>query len=114
MQILKTTLLTILVLMSLIAGGAKIMQMPQELAFLSSLGMGERAVLILGIVQAAGGILLLPPRTRQIGAVVAIIALIVSGLALFASGNMGIGLITLFPIAIAISILTEKKNNETS
>lgn len=112
MQILKITLLTILVLMSLAAGVAKMLQMPQELGFLSSLGIGERTVLILGIVQALGGVLLVPPGTRRIGALLAIFALVVSGVALFASGNTGIGLITLFPIAIGVSIFLEKPGKQ--
>jgi len=114
MQILKIALLTILILMSLAAGAAKILQMPQELEFLSHLGMGARAVMLLGIIQAVGGVLLVPPQSRRIGALIAIVALIVSGLALFTSGNTGIGLITLFPIAIGVSVFLEGKKNPTA
>ena len=109
MQILNIALLSILILMSLAAGVAKILVMPQELAFLSHLGMGESAVMILGIIQAAGGVLLVPPKTRRIGALLAIVALVVSALALFTSGNSGIGLITLFPIAIGVWVFVESK-----
>ncbi|HKJ17301.1 MAG TPA: DoxX family protein [Xanthomonadales bacterium] len=107
MQILKISLITILVLMSLIAGVAKIMQMPQELGFLEHIGMTERAVMILGVIQATGGVLLAIPMARATGAILAVAALAVSGLALFVSGNTSVGLITLFPIAIGIWIITE-------
>ena len=109
MQILKIVLLTVLVLMSLAAGVAKIMAMPQELDFLAHLGMSEMAVRCLGVIQALGGVLLVLPKTRKAGAVLAIIALVVSGLALFVSGNSGVGLITLIPIAIGVMVFKEAK-----
>jgi hypothetical protein len=107
MQILKIALLTILVLMSLVAGFAKIVQMPQELEFLAHLGLGATAVSVVGLVQTAGGMLLLLPKTRLIGAIAAIATLIISSLALFTAGNAAIGLITLFPIAIGVSIILD-------
>lgn len=113
MQTLKIVLLTILVLMSLAAGVAKMMRMPQELAFLAHLGMDGTAVLILGLIQSAGGLLLIPPKTRRIGAVLAVLALIVSALALFAAGSTSVGLITLFPIAIGVWVLSEKTERQS-
>lgn len=107
MQILKIALLTILVLMSLVAGFAKMVQMPQELDFLASLGLGPMAVSVVGVVQTAGGMLLLLPKTRLFGAITAIAALVISSLALFTAGNAAIGLITLFPIAIGVSIILD-------
>jgi hypothetical protein len=107
MQILKVALLTILVLMSLVAGFAKMVQMPQELEFLAHLGLTPMAVTVVGVVQTAGGMLLLLPKTRLIGAIAAIAALVISSLALFTAGNTAIGLITLFPIAIGVSIILD-------
>lgn len=107
MQILKNVLLALLVLMSLGAGVPKIMQMPQELEFLAHLGLGATGVTLLGIVQFAGGILLVPPKTRLTGAVLAVLALGVSAIALVKSGNMALGLITLLPIAIGLSVIAE-------
>lgn len=107
MQILRISLITILILMSLVAGVAKVLHLPQELEFLGHLGMGERAVMVVGVIQVLGGLLLIHPRTRRIGALLAVVALAVSALALFVSGNTSVGLITLFPIAIGISLVME-------
>ncbi len=78
-----------------------------ELEFLAHLGLGARGVTFVGIIQLAGGVLLVPPKTRFSGAILAVVALIISGLALFTAGNVAVGLITLFPIAIGVSVITE-------
>ena len=104
----RITLLTVLVVMSLVAGVAKVMQMLQELEFLFHIGVGTGAVITLGIIQCAGGLLLVMPGIRVLGAVLVVIALAVSCPALFTAGNGAIGLITLFPIAIGVSVITDR------
>jgi len=107
MNIPQTALLTILILMSLVAGVAKIIQMPQELHFLAHLGLSAKAVTWVGLAQFSGGVLLIPPRTRLGGAILAVAALMTSELALFTAGQVAVGLITLFPLAIGVSIIIE-------
>ena len=94
-----------LALLCVAAGIPKIMQMPQELGFLSSIGLTAIGVSVLGVVQLAGGILLLWSRSRLAGALLAALALIVSSAAIFASGNSTFGLVSLLPLVVAIIVI---------
>ena len=47
-----------LAILCVAAGVPKIMQMPQELGFLSNIGFSATGVSILGVLQLAGGVLL--------------------------------------------------------
>ena len=93
-----------LALLSAAAGIPKILQMPQELGFLQFLGFSAAAVSILGIVQLAGGVLLLLKKTRTTGAVLAGIAMLFSSIALYVGGNTRFALITFVPLVIAIVV----------
>lgn len=109
-QIVIRVLAYVLGLLSVAAGIPKIMQMPQELEFLASIGLSGIAVSILGVVQLAGGVMLFLSRTRLAGAVLAALALIVSSAAIFSSGNATFGLISLLPVVVAaIVIYAESK-----
>ena len=91
-----------LALLSFAAGIPKIMQMPQELGFLAALGFSAIAVSVLGLVQVAGGVLLLMARTRFTGAVLAAFALLVSAVALFVGGNTKFAAVSLLPVLLAL------------
>lgn len=105
MTTVNKVFLVLLVLISLGAGIPKIVQMPQELQFLAHLGFSAIAVTILGVIQFSGGILLLVPRTRLVGAVLAVLGLLVSAIALLKGGNSGMGLISFIPVAIGIAVI---------
>lgn len=102
-------------LLSVAAGIPKILQMPQELEFLSAIGLTGIAVSILGAVQFAGGVMLFVARSRLAGAVITAVALAVSSAAIFASGNSTFGLVSLLPLVIAaILILMELKGGSSN
>ena len=92
-------------LLSVAAVIPKILQMPQELAFLDSIGLSGIAVSILGGAQLAGGILLFWSRFRLAGALLAGLALFVSSAAIFSSGDSGFGLISLLPIVLSVIVI---------
>jgi len=107
MRIWKIVLLTILILISLAAGVPKLLQQSQELAFLAHIGLGPVGVTVVGVVQFLAGILLVPKSTRLFGALMAILALAVSAIALVTAGNMTLGLATMVPIAIGIAVAVD-------
>ena len=102
-------LLYALALLSVAAGIPKVLQMPQELGFLSSLGLAGAAVSVLGVVQIAGGVLFAIYRYRPVGAVLAGVAFLVSSVALLAGGNVPFGLLSLLPIAALIVIVYSER-----
>jgi len=100
-KIVTTLLVTLIALLSIAAGAAKVMQTPQEMEFLQGLGLSPSLTVVFGLIQIVGGILLVPPKTRMLGAVIATAALAVSTILIFVGGNLAFGLFSLLPIAMA-------------
>lgn len=101
MKIVSYLIITIVALLSIAAGLAKVMQTPQEMEFLQGAGLNPGLIVVFGVVQILGGLLLVPPKTRMVGAVIAAAAFVVSAVLIFMSGNLVFGLISLLPIALA-------------
>ena len=92
-------------LLNVVAGIPKILQMSQELGFLSAIGFGPTAVSALGVVQVLGGILLFIYQFRIIGAALAAVALALSSIAIFAGGNMSFGFVSLLPLIVLVFVV---------
>ena len=58
-----------------------------------------------GVIQVLGGVLLVPPKTRMIGAVLATFALFVSAVLIFLNGNLQFALISLLPVLLGCVII---------
>ncbi len=92
-------------LLSLAAGAAKVMQAPQEVEFLTSQGLSLNLIIIFGIIQILGGILLLVPKTKLIGSIICLIAFAISAVLVFNSGNLTFALVSTIPVAILVFII---------
>lgn len=104
MKILNMISITLIALLSVAAGFAKVMGAPQEVAFLQSFGFTSMLIIAYGSVQIAGGILLAIPNTKKLGAMIAMLAFGLSTVLIFISGNLMFGFISLFPILLACFI----------
>lgn len=104
-QILSRVIIYALALLSIAAGVPKVLRMPQEIEFLSAIGFSAVTVILLGVVQIAGGVLLVFPRGRLIGCLLVALALLVSSAAILASGEYVFAGISLLPFALAILVL---------
>jgi len=98
MNKLKAAVLIVLILLGISAGVAKILKMPEELAFFQAVGLGESIVLLFGIVQLVGGILLIFRRTRFAGALVSTSTYLASAIMIFVSGAISFGAISMLPV----------------
>ena len=105
MKILNILIIAIISLLSIAAGLAKVMQTPQEMEFLQGAGLNSVMIVAFGLVQILGGVLLVPPKTRMPGAVLATSALVVSTVLIFVGGNLTFGLVSILPIALASVII---------
>lgn len=103
-----------LAFLSVIAGIPKILQMPQELAFLSVIGLSGVAVTILGMAQSAAGILMFQRTLRLPGAELAALAFLISSVAIFASGDTAFGLVSLLPVLVSIIVIYTIKQGKRS
>lgn len=88
--------------LSVAAGAAKVARVPEEVAFLEQFGFSSVVIVLFGVVQIMGGLLLLVPRTRALGALVAGVAFSVSVVLLVADGNLGFAAVSLIPVVLSI------------
>ena len=101
MKIAVTVVAVLIGLLSLAAGGAKIALVPQEVVFLSQFGFVKGHTVSFGVVQVVGGLLMLIPKTRLIGALIAAAGFALSVALLMAAGNMAFAGVSLMPVLLA-------------
>ena len=105
MKIVNLLIVVVIALLSIAAGLAKVMQAPQEMEFLQGLGLSTVQIVVFGLVQILGGVLLVPGKTRMPGSILVTAALVVSTTLIFIGGNLTFGLFSLIPVALASVII---------
>lgn len=114
MKIVNYLLIAIIALLSIAAGLAKVMQTQHEMEFLQGFGLSPFLIVVFGLVQIVGGILLVPNKTRMLGAILVISALVVSTVLIFMGGDLAFGLVSVIPIALAGVIIYQAQVVRTS
>ena len=115
MKKLNIALLVIIALLSLVAGTAKVAQVPEEMAFLEQFNLNQPAILVFGTVQILGGVLALISKTKLYGLWLVQIAFLVSAGLVFISGNIPFGVFSLLPVLLASFLIIKAwhgANNE--
>ena len=101
MKIINYLIIGIIALLSIAAGLAKVMQTQAEMDFLQGVGLSPALIIVFGLLQITGGILLVPQKTRLVGALLAAVTLAVSTVLIFVAGNIQFGLFSIIPVALA-------------
>ncbi|NNC47491.1 MAG: hypothetical protein HKO13_03550 [Sphingomonas sp.] len=101
MAIFRKILIILLALLSLAAGAAKVMLMPQEIDVFQAAGLGSSALLALGVLQILGSLMVVPAQFRTTGLWLITAGFVMSSLVIFATGNVVFGLISLIPPLLA-------------
>ncbi|MCW8834054.1 MAG: DoxX family protein [Colwellia sp.] len=105
MRYVFNLVLIIVVLLSAMAGVAKVMHTPQEVEFLQSFGLNNTHISIFGAVQILGAALLSYKKMRLYGAVLVVVGFFISAVLIFVSGNTGFALISLLPVVLTTVII---------
>lgn len=95
----------LLTLLSIATGVFKILQQPADIDLFKVIGLNVVMVTILGIVQLSGGILLIPSKTRKIGAYIMIPTFVIAAIAVFANKLMLFGIVSLLFIVMAYLVV---------
>jgi len=102
MEKLKTFNWILLALLGVAAGVAKILQMPQEMAFFQGeLGYSSRVIVVFGIFQLVGGLMVVIKKTRLPGSILLGLTMFLSAIVIFMSGSILLGLVSLLPVLMA-------------
>ena len=102
MQKLKTLNWVLLALLGIAAGVAKMMQVPQEMAFFQdALGFSPDLIVAFGALQFCSALMLVFKKTRLAGSLILGLTLFLSCIVIFMSGNIVFGLVSAVPVIMA-------------
>jgi len=111
MKITIKILTAIIILLSIGAGLAKVMQVPQEVAFLEGVGLTTLMIIAFGVFQILGGLLTAIPKSKFYGSVIVIVGFIISTILIFLTENVKFGMISMVPVILAgVVAFTSIKN----
>lgn len=94
MKIASTIVLVLLILLATSSGVTKVMLMEQDVDFFGQYGFSNWMLVAYGLVQVAGGILMIPAKTRFIGAAVVAVTFLISLVVLMMDGNIPVSIVT--------------------
>lgn len=95
-------------LLSISTGVFKLMQQEADILLFEKIGMNATATTLLGAVQLIGGLLLILPKTRKIGAYIMIPTFILASVAVFANNMIGFGIVSILFIVMAYLVLVRE------
>jgi len=101
MRILGLVVLGLSALLSLAAGGAKLVQAQQEVEFFASLGLGATWLYPFGALQVIGALACIPAGLRKLGIATVALGFAISAGLIFATGNLPFGAVSIIPAAFA-------------
>ena len=101
MKIVHILIVAAIAILSVAAGLAKVLQSQHEIEFLQGLGLSIFVIMVFGLLQIIGGVLMAPEKTRMPGAVLVTLGFVVSTVLVFIGGNVTFGLISVIPAALA-------------
>ena len=101
LKVIHILIVLAIAILSVAAGLAKVLQSQHEIEFLQGLGLSMFLIIVFGLLQIIGGVLMAPEKTRMPGAVLVALGFMVSAVLVFIGGNVTFGLISVIPAALA-------------
>jgi len=112
---IATTIIAILIgVVSVAAGTAKVMLVPEEAKFMAQFGFFDALTITFGIAQVIGGLLLVIPGTRIYGAVTTGIFFTISFIMVASTGNFAFATVSLLPILLAGFVIFQSIKTQSS
>lgn len=113
MEIILKAILVILVFLAVSSGITKIMLMPQDVEFFGSYGFTNTILILYGISQLIGGILMAIKKTRFLGSVLVATTFLISAVVLIVAGNISLAITTFVAIFMLGIIMKQSLNKQT-
>ena len=110
MKVLNTIILVVVIGLAIGSGIAKIMLIPEDVAFFSSAGLSKTLIVLFGAIQLISVILVIVKKWRNVGAIILGMTFGFSTILIFLSGKITFGLISILPLVL-ILLIVKKKNN---
>ena len=114
MKLPAKLVLYVIILMSIAAGLAKVFQMPQEIGLFEEAGLSPTLMVLLGILQAAGGGMALVERARQLGLLMVSAGFAASVIIIAMAGDMTFAAVSALPVLVSIGLMLYTRKAESS
>ena len=114
MDTLRTINLVLVTVLSLAAGLPKIGRISQEVQFFADTGLGTSALVVFGVLQLAGGAMLIFRKSRALGAFVAAVMFLGSAVMLLANGQVAFGIISFLPVVMAAIVALGERSKRAA
>jgi len=101
--------LAVVVILALLSGITKLMLMPQDVAFFGKYGFSNPLLMAFGALQVLGGVLLVLPKTRLVGAMFVAITFLISAAILLAEKNYAVAGITVLVVVLLAIVVKQSK-----
>ncbi|MGI9234441.1 MAG: DoxX family protein [Woeseiaceae bacterium] len=105
MKIALAILLVILTLLAVFSGITKIALMPQDVEFFGRYGFSNLMLIVFGVAQLIGGVLLPFKRTRFWGAAIVAITFFISLVVLVMDGNTPVSVVTAIATLLLLMVM---------
>ena len=100
MKVVYMIIVVLLILLAVLSGTTKILLMQQDVDFFGKYGFSDPILIIYGLVQLIGGLLLVFTRTRFVGAAIVAITFLISLVVILMEGNIPVGIVTVIAILL--------------
>jgi hypothetical protein len=107
MKAVSTIILVLLILLAASSGITKIMLMQQDVDFFGKYGFSNPILIVYGLVQLIGGLLLVFTGTRFVGAAIVAITFLISLGLILMEGNIPVGTATVIATLFAGVIMKQ-------
>ena len=108
MKTVKIIILVLLIALGISAGIAKVMLVPEELDFFTSVGLSETLLMVFGVIQILAGLLLILKKFRKLGAFILAFTFCVSTILIFINGQTAFAFFSILPVLLTLIILRDK------
>lgn len=94
MKTVSKIVLVILILLAALSGFTKVALMEQDVEFFGRYGFSNSMLMVFGLVQIAGAVLMILRKTRFVGATIVAITFLISLVVLVLDGNVPVSIVT--------------------
>ncbi len=105
MNMFQKVILGLLIVLSLTSGAAKVLQVADDVKFFQEAGLSINMLVLLGIFQILGGVLLIFQKTRISGAIIVAISLVISTVVILVNGKVLFGVVSLLPVILTVLVI---------
>lgn len=109
LKIIHTIVLVALIFLALSSGATKIALMQQDVEFFGKYGFSNPILIVYGLLQLLGGILMIFGKTRFVGAVIVAITFLISLVVLLMEGNMPASIATIIATLLLGVIIKQNR-----